>query len=1008
MLYMDASMRDELSSLGSRVESGEIQTHDEIRRAFLNIVEEYLNEEFGILAYVKLERDIGDGRYDAAVGDNLYFEIKSLSEGFEMGIDDSIDYIKDESNPPEFFTTEGIHGAHINTDGEVVQEDELEELTDRLKTLLDTAVSEPSATDIINAFGPQSERVKHYIKQLWEILQENRDLDRVESAFTAWKGIYAEAANLNSDARRAVQNQASEFGIDINTEEETYEFLFATQTYFAIFLKLFSARLGGEYDSTETRLSRGTWPESYRRLSVEAEIVEHDLFDWILDPSRESGDASRKIEDIVVRLATSVDMINPARVDQDILRDIYQESFNSATRTAMGEFYTDDDLVDEVLDEAGYFGEDILDDDAVFLDPTCGSGTFVFHAIQRFVNIAERNGWNDANIVEGVADRINGIDLHPFAVAMARTNYLLALGDRARYIDDVPIYWSDSLAPAAQRTLNGQKVTVSTLGSVNVPDPDDIGHQEVFSTMERALEGNWGTNRFLEEFDEHDRQRYENTLTGVYEFFTEEIHNGMWVPAFRDVAVVHGLKDQCEYVLGNPPWVRNRNVEESLRERLQTDFRYYDEPWRPDLEKKRNSGSPPDYAIAFVEAGFEFLRSGGELGYVITSSLARSMYAGKARQDIALNKNLQSVIDYTLASTDFFGGATNKPLIVSVSNEDPDGDADITLYNRNNETREWSVDPENLSLESDDPRSPWILVPPEVVSGIRTMSSGRDRAGDRFVPTTGIQTAANDVFFVESIEPTESSDEVLVETEGDEVARIDEEFLHPLIRGKNLDEWSFDYSSYIIWLYDDDANLIEDLPDRTDSYIENHKERLESRSDYLITKQLDEGEPYWVIGNVNKEKTLAKVGWQDIAKTIESAYLPSKINIDDSGVDLGQRYLIPTRKVSFFEVTEDKTAKALTGLLNSTPARVYVGSYTIRTGGRYCQHKVWSIGIIPVPDAIFDDPSDTVIDLVEKLHDQEGNNKLSKDLDEQIADLYGLSDSEMNAMDQFLEFFLKD
>ena len=47
-------MEDELRTLSSKVRSEELQTHDEIRRAFLNIIEEYLEEKFGILAHVKL------------------------------------------------------------------------------------------------------------------------------------------------------------------------------------------------------------------------------------------------------------------------------------------------------------------------------------------------------------------------------------------------------------------------------------------------------------------------------------------------------------------------------------------------------------------------------------------------------------------------------------------------------------------------------------------------------------------------------------------------------------------------------------------------------------------------------------------------------------------------------------------------------------------------------------------------------------------------------------------
>ena len=64
----------------------------------------------------------------------------------------------------------------------------------------------------------------------------------------------------------------------------------------------------------------------------------------------------------------------------------------------------------------------------------------------------------------------------------------------------------------------------------------------------------------------------------------------------------------------------------------------------------------------------------------------------------------------------------------------------------------------------------------------------------------------------------------------------------------------------------------------------------------------------------------------------------------------------------------------------------------------------WATGIIPVPNEIFDDPSDTVTDIVEELHDQGGNGEISDELDKEVADMYGLSDSEMAAMNDFLYF----
>ena len=214
-------MEADLQSLSRKVESGELQTHDEIRRDFLNIVEEYLEEKYGLMTHVKLERDVADGRYDGGIG-NLRFEIKTPDEGFDAGIDDSKDYVDSTDDELEFFTTEGINGAHINSDTSVVVNDTLSETAPNLRLLLDAAISEPSPQEIVDAFGPRSDRVQAYIKTLWEILQANRDLDRVDSAFEAWRDIYAESANLTSDTRRAVQRQAQDYGIDISTTEENY------------------------------------------------------------------------------------------------------------------------------------------------------------------------------------------------------------------------------------------------------------------------------------------------------------------------------------------------------------------------------------------------------------------------------------------------------------------------------------------------------------------------------------------------------------------------------------------------------------------------------------------------------------------------------------------------------------------------------------------------------------------------------------------------------------------
>ena len=61
------------------------------------------------------------------------------------------------------------------------------------------------------------------------------------------------------------------------------------------------------------------------------------------------------------------------------------------------------------------------------LDPACGSGTFLFHAIRNFIKEAEESGLEEKLRAEEATNHIAGMDIHPVAVIIARVTYLLAL-----------------------------------------------------------------------------------------------------------------------------------------------------------------------------------------------------------------------------------------------------------------------------------------------------------------------------------------------------------------------------------------------------------------------------------------------------------------------------------------------------------------------------------------------------------------------------------------------------
>ncbi len=92
-------------------------------------------------------------------------------------------------------------------------------------------------------------------------------------------------------------------------------------------------------------------------------------------------------------------------------------------------YYTPDWLAELVISEVGYDGNS----NKRFLDPACGSGTFLVLAMKRARQYALDNFKNETETLEGILKNIAGFDLNPLAVLAARTNYLIALGKLIKY-----------------------------------------------------------------------------------------------------------------------------------------------------------------------------------------------------------------------------------------------------------------------------------------------------------------------------------------------------------------------------------------------------------------------------------------------------------------------------------------------------------------------------------------------------------------------------------------------
>ena len=107
-----------------------------------------------------------------------------------------------------------------------------------------------------------------------------------------------------------------------------------------------------------------------------------------------------------------------AEVESDVMKTLYESLIDREQRHGLGEYYTPDWLAAKMARHA-------IDRplEQKVLDPACGSGTFLFHAIRLFLAEAEESG-TPRDCARPMRRGIAGVDIHPVAVIIARVTYL--------------------------------------------------------------------------------------------------------------------------------------------------------------------------------------------------------------------------------------------------------------------------------------------------------------------------------------------------------------------------------------------------------------------------------------------------------------------------------------------------------------------------------------------------------------------------------------------------------
>lgn len=410
--------------------------HDEVKASF----RELLVREFGMdRSSASFEKRVPEirGRLDALIGRTIFEAKRNLDREMDDVLRRMPDYLADrereEKQPFVGIASDGRKWVVFElVDGTLVKVKE---------TTLDPAKGEiflawldgvvalkaslhPDALTVRAELGQDSVAFRHVdraLRRLWDRLGD-------QPTPALQRQLWADLLKLVYG--REVQGDA----------------LWFQHTYLVIVAKCIALAVMGLAEDDPRKMLSG---EAFRSAGIEG-AVESDFFDWVLaDPEGEA---------LVRRIMVHVRRFRLGEVESDVLKILYESLIDRDERHGLGEYYTPDWLAAKVVRHA-------VDRplEQKVLDPACGSGTFLFHAVRRMLGEAEEAGLPGADRAAEACRLVAGIDIHPVAVIIARVTYLLALAPALRERSgslSVPVFLGDSMQLSISQVMAGKELVI--------------------------------------------------------------------------------------------------------------------------------------------------------------------------------------------------------------------------------------------------------------------------------------------------------------------------------------------------------------------------------------------------------------------------------------------------------------------------------------------------------------------------------------------------------------------
>ncbi len=827
-----------------------------------------------------------------------------------------------------------------------------------------------TAENLAQKFGPESKLAPKAVSALAHALENWGDQTRIRTFFNEWKRLFGIVYGEQFSGQQEKEAEALSKLYQVGKETDFQELLFSVHTYFAFLMKLISAELLTLREisfssSLASELVHASEDELKRQLiDIEdggiyarkgiTNFLEGDFFRWYLDAwNPEVKDAIQEIARGLSEFEPATSTLDPTST-RDLLKKLYQYLVPQEVRHRLGEYYTPDWLAELLLNEVGYDGNTLKK----FLDPACGSGTFLVLAIQRAKEHGLKEKWSPLEIAKRIVANIWGFDLNPLAVIAARTNYLFALGDLVNELErvEIPIYLTDSvLNPARTGGALFDSLHIEIPTSVRVFNVPKAWVQEEFlmkqaaPLVEKMIKQNFSNEEAMERFKKEGLVFPPNEQA-VSKFYNEILQlekqnkNGIWARFLKN-AFAPMVAGKFDFVVGNPPWIRWDYLSQDYRNatlQLWKDYGLFSLKGYAQML----GGAKPDFSMLFVYTSSDYyLKDGAKLGFLITQEVFKSKGAGEGfrRFQLGEKKYLRVLKAHDLVSIQPFEGATNKTAaIILKKGEKTEYPVPYIVWTKKKGVGKIATDKLLDEVLTSLNRKRLIAKPIRTnVGAWQTVGAGEENLiaieGQNFYKArAGAWADPYGIFWLE-VKQVLSNGNLLISNLSErgrtKIKKIEEkieaDLVYPAIQGPNIKRWGIDSNFFVLLVNDKDnpmkgydESVMKSRWPLTFNYLTKFREELLTRTSYKKF-HLKSGAPFYSQYNIGSYTfSRYKVVWKRMTTDIVATV------ISEMKTPFGYKATISLDTTVIFPVENEPEAHYLCAIINSKPVRDFIKSFS--------------------------------------------------------------------------------